>query len=80
MLPFKIVAHPLIPDSLPRYRLKPGDYIGPEFRARMDAWCDDFFGRYAPIFITAGGTHITGQRVLGMIRADVPSQVTSKGD
>lgn len=66
-----IITHPLMPDSLPYYRLAPGDYIGDEFRARMDAWCDEFFGRYAPIVFVQSGAGFASPKVAGMIRAQI---------
>lgn len=50
----KIIEHPLIPKRASYYRLAPGDYIGAEFRAQMQAWCDEFFGTYAPVFLVSG--------------------------
>lgn len=50
----KIIESPLIPRQASYYKLAPGDYIGEEFRARMQAWCDEFFGIYAPFYVVSG--------------------------
>lgn len=53
----QIIASPILPDTAPNFRLAHGDYIGDEFRARMDAWCDEFFGR-SPFFLIMDGNKI----------------------
>lgn len=79
MLPFKFIENPLIPESLPHYRLAPGDYIGAEFRARMDAWCDEFFGRYAPIVFVQPGVGMAAPKIVGLIRAEVQREESGNG-
>ena len=42
----RVIESPILPSRIPNFKLAPGDYIGDEFRARMQAWCDEFFGTH----------------------------------
>ena len=65
----KIVPHPLMPATRPNYRLAPGDYISDEFRAKMDAWCDEFFGRSPYFLIVQGDTILANNGNIEMVKA-----------
>ncbi len=50
LLGMKVVESPILPTHAPNFVLTPGDYISDEYRAKRQAWCNDFFGM-SPFFI-----------------------------
>lgn len=51
----KFVEHPLLPKYAPNFRFDPEHkcQLSDEFRAKMEAWCLEFFG-VSPFFIVVG--------------------------
>lgn len=47
----KIIESPYLPSRASNYVLAPGDYISDEYRAKMQAWCDEFFGTHAVAYL-----------------------------
>lgn len=79
-LELKIVEHPLVPSRESNYRLAPGDYIGGDYRRFLQAWCDEFFGTHAVVYVFnpsacglfRGPMLATSPENMAMIRAAFP--------
>ena len=58
VLGMRVIPHPLLRRR--RFELAPGDYISEEFRAKHQAWCDEFFG-FEDFVVIADPSAITGR-------------------